>query len=65
MLKAKEIKVGKGKEKKTEGGKELGEGRQRWTPGRVGTSHVIWPKPVSGVALVEAGDDGPRHGYRS
>ena len=36
--------------------------RQR-APGRVETSHVTWPKPVSGAALVEAGDDGPRHGY--
>ena len=32
-------------------------------PARVGTSHVTWPKPVSGAALIEAGDDGPRHGY--
>ena len=25
---------------------------------------LTWPEPVSGAALVGAGDDGPGHGYR-
>ena len=41
-----------------------GEWERQRAPGRVGTSHVTWPKPVSGAALTEAGDDRPRHGYR-
>ena len=48
------------KNKKKGGGK--GEGQK--TPGRVRASHVTWPEPVSGAVLIEAGDDGPRHGYR-
>ena len=47
-----------------EGKKKLGEGEwegQR-APGRVGVSHVTWPKPVSGAVLIEAGDDRPRRG---
>ena len=42
----------------------VGEREWRRTPGRVRASHVIWPEPVSGAVLIEAEDDGSRHGYR-
>ena len=65
-IRKKEKKTKKGKRKEKGKKKKLIGGKGKWEEqralGRVGVSHVTWPKPVSGAALIEAGDDGPRRG---